>query len=84
HRREVCFVKFSHDGSRLVAGGDFYCVVIWDLAFQMALFKLKGHKQAVSCAAWSPDDSMVVTTSLDRTAKLWDADVSRSKPGGLS
>ncbi|KAH6611780.1 hypothetical protein B0J18DRAFT_474238 [Chaetomium sp. MPI-SDFR-AT-0129] len=84
HRREVCFVKFSHDGSRLVAGGDFHCVVIWDLAFQMALFKLKGHKQAVSCAAWSPDDSMVVTTSLDRTAKLWDADVSRSKPGGLS
>lgn len=84
HGHEVWFVKFSHDGSRLVAGGGFDCVVIWDLAFQMALFKLQGHKTAVTYAAWSPDDSMVVTTSLDHTAKLWDADVSRSNPSSLS
>ncbi len=34
---------------------------------------LKGHAQAISSAAFSPDGSRIVTASKDNTAKVWDA-----------
>ena len=40
-----------------------------DCGFRIAL---KGHEDAVSSAAFSPDGSRVVTASPDKTARLWD------------
>ena len=34
---------------------------------------LRGHDDDVSSAAFSPDGTRVVTTSRDKTARLWDA-----------
>ena len=34
---------------------------------------LRGHEKLVNSAAFSPDGSRVVTTSLDGTARIWDA-----------
>jgi WD40 repeat protein len=34
---------------------------------------LRGHEREVYCAAYSPDGSRVVTTSYDKTARIWDA-----------
>jgi ankyrin repeat protein len=76
HQREVWYVQFSNDGRQLVTCGGFHRVIIWDLATRAALFALKGHKDFVTRAAWSPDDSMLVTVSVDSHARLWDADVS--------
>lgn len=76
HQREVWYVQFSNDGRQLATCGGFHRVVIWDLARRTALFTLKGHKDSVTRAAWSPDDSMLVTVSADGHARLWDADVS--------
>lgn len=76
HQREVWYVRFSNDARQLVTCGEFHRVVIWDLASRTALFTLKGHKDSVTCATWSPDDSMLVTTSKDGEARVWDADVS--------
>jgi uncharacterized membrane-anchored protein YhcB (DUF1043 family) len=36
-------------------------------------FALAGHRSYVSSAAFSPDGSRIVTASLDRTARIWDA-----------
>jgi WD40 repeat protein len=33
---------------------------------------LRGHEHWVMSAAFSPDGRRVVTTSLDKTARLWD------------
>ncbi len=34
---------------------------------------LKGHTDRVRSASFSPDGSRIVTASVDRTAKVWDA-----------
>lgn len=33
----------------------------------------KGHTGSVEAVSWSPDGSRVLTGSLDKTAKVWDA-----------
>jgi WD40 repeat protein len=43
-----------------------------------ALRILEGHKNAVVFAAISPDGATIVTTSLDQTARLWDATASEA------
>ena len=40
---------------------------------QGQLVTLKGHKKAVSSAAFSPDDTRIVTASHDGTVRVWDA-----------
>ena len=36
------------------------------------MLQLKGHTDAVNGAIFSPDGKMVLTTSWDTTARLWD------------
>ena len=38
-----------------------------------ALHVLRGHEDAISFAAWSPDDSQLLTCGKDTTLRLWDA-----------
>jgi WD40 repeat protein len=42
-------------------------------AYDPQVAVLSGHTNAVRRAAYSPDGTQIVTTSLDRTARLWDA-----------
>jgi WD40 repeat protein len=37
------------------------------------LLTLEGHDGEVSCCAFSPDGTRIVTGSTDKTARLWDA-----------
>src|SRR5262249_21243027 len=39
---------------------------------------LKGHENEVVSAAFSPDGKRIVTASLDKTARLWDAETGKS------
>jgi len=45
----------------------------WDARRGKLLVELSGHSAKVRYAAWSPDGSRIVTTSGDRTARVWDA-----------
>ena len=38
-----------------------------------AWLTLRGHNAAVYSVAWSPDGKRLATTSIDKTAKVWDA-----------
>jgi WD40 repeat protein len=35
---------------------------------------LRGHEQGLYVAAWSPDGQLILTTSVDGTARIWNAD----------
>lgn len=46
--------------------------VIGQLMDGQRLYPLRGHKGSVLSAAFSPDGKVIVTTSLDKTARIWD------------
>jgi WD40 repeat protein len=45
---------------------------VYDVATGQELRKLEGHKELVTCAAFTPDGSRIVSGSRDNTLRLWD------------
>jgi eukaryotic-like serine/threonine-protein kinase len=45
----------------------------WQPLTHLALRTLRGHLKGVISAAYSPDGRQIVTASMDRTARVWDA-----------
>lgn len=76
HSGEVWQVVFSHDGTKLASSGGDKQVIIWDVPSFRILHTLKDHDAGVGNVAWSWDDSMLVTCSQDKFARLWNAKVS--------
>lgn len=77
---EIWQVQFSHDGSKVAASGDSEKVIIWDSRTWAILHELNGHDSSVGNFAWSPDDSMIVTCSQDKHARIWNTRVRVDNP----
>lgn len=82
HRGEVWQVRFSHDGSKLATCGGDKQVIIYDVPSFKLLHTLGEHTKGIGDAAWSWDDSMLVTCCQDQYARLWDAKVSNIEEKG--
>jgi len=71
-------VRWSPDGTRLLAGEISGFVVVWDVATRTELYRLEGHDSAASVngprGVWSPDGSRIATYSAQNTARIWDAE----------
>jgi len=80
HTGEVWQVRFSHDGNRLASCGEDGTAIIYDVGTFEPLQNLADHEMGIAAVAWSPDDSLIVTCSQDRRARLWNTHVS---PQGL-
>jgi WD40 repeat protein len=72
---EVWYIEFSHDGSRLAACGKEKSVLIYDVTSWEILHALEGHESSICSLSWSPDDSMIITCSMDKKARLFNSDV---------
>jgi hypothetical protein len=83
HTDEVWHLAFSHDGTRLASAGKDACVVVHALQgcasgasggiSATLLHALRGHASPVTHVCWSPDDALLLSCSMDRSARLWDA-----------
>lgn len=68
-------VRFSSDGRLVaVAGGGRLVTDLWDLETGELLHELTGHTASIETVDFSPDGSMVLTGSLDGTARLYDVE----------
>lgn len=64
-------VDFSHDGKELAAGSSDGSALLWDIDHGTLRTRLQGHKDAVACIRFAPDDRLIATGSYDHTIRLW-------------
>ncbi|KAJ4363409.1 Coronin-like protein crn1 [Neocucurbitaria cava] len=78
HMRKVGHVLFNTAAENVLASssGD-YTVKLWDVEAGAAKLTLK-HNDIVQSLSWSPDGSLLVTTSRDKKLRVWD--VRQEKP----
>ncbi|WP_165228276.1 serine/threonine-protein kinase [Aquisphaera insulae] len=64
--------SFSPDDSMLLGLAD-RAVLLWDVAKRAQVGSLRGHRERVFDAAFSPDGEWIASGSLDYTARVWEA-----------
>jgi WD40 repeat protein len=67
---------YSPDGKQIATANEAAPVVIWRTPSDIAagdVYTLSGHTQLVRSASYSHDGRYLLTSSLDGTAKIWDA-----------
>ena len=75
--RSVRSVGFAPDGRHLATISDTGVLRFWDIeAGEVAqeAKTLRGHTEQITCTAFSPDESRVITGSRDGTARVWRTD----------
>lgn len=84
HTRFAQCVRYNHDGTRFASGGADGRVLLFEgLEGEMngeltdPQCKNAAHGGGVYSLSWSPDGSRLVTTSGDKTAKLWEVSSKR-------
>jgi WD40 repeat protein len=68
-------LEFSPDGTQLAVGGGAN-VAFWDVIGRKLLSTFRAHISNINSVSFSPDGSLLATSSLDKSAAVWDAQTS--------
>ncbi|KAI8336353.1 WD40-repeat-containing domain protein [Chlamydoabsidia padenii] len=83
HSTKVSTVAFSLDGQWLASAGHDRKVLIWAVHDKLLRWTLEGHTSQITCARWSPDQrNLLVTSSYDKTLRVWDIGQAMKGGGG--
>ncbi|MEM7018067.1 MAG: hypothetical protein AAF512_12110 [Pseudomonadota bacterium] len=90
HSEAVNDVKFSPDGTKLITVGKYFpptenypgmederydnTVRLWSSHDGELIAVLEGHSDWISETGFSPDNTLIITASGDKTARLWSSD----------
>jgi len=64
-------LAWSPDSRYLAAGTDSGRILLWDMANQVPIALLIGHKSDVNGFSWSPDGKQLASSSSDGTVLVW-------------
>lgn len=77
HNEEVWIVKFSRNGNMFSTVAKNKTIIIWNFDIREIKTKIKfkinnAHDKDIFCIDWSNDDKILLSTSADKSIKLWD------------
>lgn len=72
----VSSVNYHPDGEKIVTSS-FDNAAIWDVNTGKCVHVLKGHSGSINSAVFSPNGNYVITTSHDKTIKIWSTDTGK-------
>ncbi|KAI9320448.1 WD40-repeat-containing domain protein [Dichotomocladium elegans] len=82
HRGAVTALTFNGNGTQLASGSRDTDIIVWDVVAEMGLYRLKGHKEQVTCLKFlsqpgeddvqSTNPGYLLSASKDTLLKLWD------------
>ena len=78
HKKGISTLAWDADGSRLASGGVEGEIVLWDRVAEVGLFRLKGHRGAITSLHFLAHPTApshpgyLLSTSKDTYMKLWD------------
>ncbi len=76
HRSAVTSLAFDSRCQRLASGSRDTDLVVWDVVAESGLFRLKGHKGAITrCLFMKGRRNVLVSASRDTLVKFWDLDI---------
>ncbi|XP_061719038.1 U5 small nuclear ribonucleoprotein 40 kDa protein [Cydia pomonella] len=68
--RNLLRCAWSSDGSKVTAGSSDRCVHVWDTTSRRVLYKLPGHRGAVTDAGFHPREPVVLSAGSDKLLYL--------------
>ncbi|CAI2387000.1 unnamed protein product [Moneuplotes crassus] len=71
HEKETRSVSFSYDGKYLASGGFDSTIQICDLLKECEIVQTLHHSNKVISVKWHSQQSILLSTSADKTAKIW-------------
>ena len=78
HNRAVSSVEFDRAHGKYIAStSEDHTIIIWDVATQSIKHHLRGHRDTVTQAKFSPDATQLVSCSDDFSLKIWDIESGR-------
>ena len=69
----VMSVAWSRDGTRIAAGGFDGILRLYDVDSGHEVMSLHGHVSGITSLQYGRGDSLLTSTSLDGTLRLWDS-----------
>jgi WD40 repeat protein len=67
----ILHAALSHDGHWIAAGSQDGNLLAWEVGSQEPAFVQQGHSDGISSVSFSPQDDRLITTSTDRSLRLW-------------
>ncbi|WP_420318507.1 WD40 repeat domain-containing protein [Ekhidna sp.] len=73
-------LDISPNGNTLAIGRDRGDIVLWDIPAKRLIRIISGHQSTVTDIQFNPKGNLLLTTSRDGTARIWDLTDSRKLP----
>ncbi|EPZ34550.1 U3 snoRNA associted protein Dip2 [Rozella allomycis CSF55] len=71
HKSGITKLVFSKDGTKLASGSKDCDIVVWDVFGECGLYRLQGHKNAVTDIVFL-NDEYLISSSKDMLVKCWE------------